>query len=278
MSGKVQPAAGAVAALVPEGCTLAVGGMHLHNNPMAIVFELVRQHRKVARLVTSPSAALNADVLIGAGLVGQVATSYVGFEHLGLAPCFRRAAESGAIRVVDLDEASIAHGLHAGASGMPFTPLPRGLEFAEVWRSNPDSYRVIDDPFGSGAVLAVRAIRPDVAVIHAAEADENGTAWLAGAPFTDRLMALAARHVIVQVERVVSSSTMSTQPIGSSVPGFLVDAVVEAPGGCRPTASHGCYPGDEAAVKEYLRMARTEEGFREWVTRKVPAPAAVMVS
>jgi glutaconate CoA-transferase, subunit A len=275
VSGKVQPAAGAVAAFVPEGSTLAVGGMHLQNNPMAMVLELVRQDRHIARLITSPSAAMNADVLIGAGLVREVATSYIGFEHLGLAPCFRRAAESGAIRVVDLDEASIMHGLSAGASGMPFAPLPRGLELAEVWRANSESYRVIDDPFGSGAVLTVRAICPDVAVIHAAEADESGTAWLAGAPFTDRLMALAARHVIVQVERVVSSSTMSARSIGSTIPGFLIDAVVEAPGGCWPTASHGGYPCDEEAVKEYLRMARTEEGFTEWLTQRVPAPAGV---
>jgi glutaconate CoA-transferase, subunit A len=275
LSVKVLPAAEAIAAFVPNGCTLAVGGMHLHNNPMALVFELVRQDRHVGRLITSPSASLNADVLIGAGLVGEVATSYVGFEHLGLAPCFRRGVESGELRVLDLDEGSITHGLYAGASGMPFAALPRGLELADVWRSNPDSYRVIDDPFGSGAVLAVQAIRPDVSIVHASEAAEDGTAWLAGALFTDRLMALAAKHVIVQVERVVSSATMSHRPAGSTIPGFLVDAVVVAPGGCRPTSSHGNYLSDEAGVREYLRSARTREGFREWVEQNVPALAAM---
>lgn len=275
MSGKVQPAADAVAALVPEGSTVAIGGMHLQNNPMALALEIVRQGRHIARLITSPSAALNADVLIGAGLVSEIATSYVGFEHLGLAPCFRRATESGAIRVLDLDEASITHGLYAGASGVPFAALPRGLELADVWRENPESYRMVADPFGGEPLLVVQAIRPDVAVIHAAEADESGTAWLAGAPFTDRLMALAARHVIVQVERVVSSSAISARPIGSTIPGFLIDAVVEAPGGCRPTASHGGYLCDEDAVKEYLRMARTVDGFREWLADRVQAPAGV---
>jgi glutaconate CoA-transferase subunit A len=275
LSGKVLSAADAVSAHVTPGCTLAVGGMHLHNNPMAIVLELVRQARHVDRLVTSPSAALNADVLIGAGLVREVGTSYVGFEHLGLAPCFRRAAESGAITVLDLDEASITHGLTAGASGAPFAVLPGGLELADVWRENRTSYRMIDDPFGGPPVLAVQAIRPDVAVVHAAEADENGNAWLAGAPFTDRLMALAAKHVIVQVERVVGRTEMASRPIGSVIPGFLVDAVVEAPGGCRPTASHGNYPCEEDAVRYYLRLARTPDGFREWVSSNVPEPAGV---
>ena len=275
MNVKVLPATDAIDAFVPEGCTVAIGGMHLHNNPMAMVFELVRKKRRLGSLITSPSGALQADVLIGGGLVRVVATSYVGFEHLGLAPCFRRYAESCAIRVLDLDEASITHGLHAGASGMPFAVLPRGLELADVWRSNPESYRTIDDPFGSGAVLTVHAIRPEVAIIHGAEASEDGTTWLAGAVFTDRLMALAAKHVIVQVERIVSAAAMSKHPAGTTVPGFLVDAVVESPGGCRPTSSHGSYACDEEEVKEYLRVARTDEGFKEWVMRRVPALAGV---
>lgn len=268
MTSKVSSAADAVARFVPDGCrVLAVGGMHLHNNPMALVFELVRQGRHIRRLVTSPSASLNADVLIGAGLVGQVATSYVGFEHLGLAPRFRSAAETGAVKVLDLCEAAITHGLHAGASGMPFAVLPPGLELSDVWRANPECYRMIVDPFGQAPVLVVSAIRPEVAFIHAAEADERGTAWLAGAHFTDRLMAMAAKTVIVQVERVVSTEAISRRPSGSTIPGFLVSAVVEAAGGCLPTSSHGNYSYDEPAIKEYLRMARTPEGFEEWISR-----------
>ncbi|HSP09118.1 MAG TPA: CoA-transferase [Candidatus Dormibacteraeota bacterium] len=271
MTDKVCSAADAVHRLVPNGCrVLAVGGMHLHNNPMALVFELVRQKRRIARLVTSPSASLNADVLIGAGLTGEVATSYVGFEHLGLAPRFRSAAEAGTLKVLDLCEAAITHGLHAGASGLPFAVLPQGLELADVWRANPESYRMIVDPFSQEPVLVVSAIRPDVTVIHAAEADEQGTTWLAGAHFTDRIMAMAARTVIVQVERVVSTESMSRRPAGSTLPGFLVTAVVESAGGCLPTSSHGNYPYDEPAIKEYLNMARTAEGFEEWMSRAAP--------
>lgn len=271
MSGKICSAADAVARWVPDGCgVLAVGGMHLHNNPMALVFELVRQDRHVRRLVTSPSASLNADVLIGAGLVGEIATSYVGFEHLGLAPRFRSAAEAGTLKVLDLCEAAITHGLRAGAGGMPFAVLPHGLELADVWRANPESYRMIVDPFGQAPVLVVSAIRPDVAVVHAAEADEHGTAWFAGAHFTDRIMAMAARTLIVQAERVVSTESISQRPAGSTVPGFLVSAVVEAPGGCLPTSSHGNHPFDEPAIKDYLRQARTAGGFEEWISRMVP--------
>ena len=274
MSTRVVSAEEAIAAVIPaEAHTVAIGGMHLHNNPMALVFELVRHERRIERLVTSPSAALAADVLIGAGLVGEIATSYVGFEHLGLAPCFRREVEAGRVGVVNLCEASITHGLYAGASGLPFAPLPSALMLSDVWRSNPRSYRTFADPFTGATGLAVEAIRPDVAIVHAAEADDRGTAWLGGAPFTDRLMALAARTVIVQTERVVPHERLERLPSGSTIPGFLVDAVVEAPGGCRPTASHGAYAYDERAIREYLQMARTPEGFTEWVARAAPRPA-----
>jgi acyl CoA:acetate/3-ketoacid CoA transferase len=132
---------------------------------------------------------------------------------------------------------------------------------------------MVVDPFTETPTLVVRAIRPDVAIIHAAEADERGTAWLAGAVFTDRLMAMAARRVIVQAERLVSSEAIARRPAGATVPGFLVSAVVETPGGCRPTASHGNYGCDETALKEYLRLARTPEGFSDWLSRAVPRSA-----
>jgi glutaconate CoA-transferase, subunit A len=274
LTGKVLSMQEAVARLVPDPCpVLAIGGMHMHNNPMAAVFELIRSGHHIGRLLTSPSASLNADALIGAGLVDEVATSYVGFEHLGLAPCFRRAVESGTLKVLDFCEAAITHGLHAGASGIPFAPLPAGLELADVWRANPEGYRMVVDPFGETAVLAVQAMRPDVAIIHAAEADERGTVWMAGAPFTDRLMVLAAKTVIAQVERIVTTQEISHHPQGSTLPGFLVSAVVEEPAGCLPTAAHGNYGTDENAITEYLRMSRTAEGFAEWVGRRVAVPA-----
>ena len=266
MSARLLTAEAAVEAFLPERTpVLAVGGMHMHNNPMALVFELVRQGRRARCLLTSPSAGLNADVLIGAGLAGEVMTSYVGFEHLGLAPRFRHAVESGAVRLREICEGTITHGLQAGAAGLPFTTLPPALELSDVAARNRRDYAYVQDPFGSDRVLAARALRPDVAIVHAAEADEAGTVWFAGAQFTDRLMALAARTLVVQVERLVSAAEMSARPPGTTVPGFLVSAVVVAPGGCRPTASHGHYSYDETELRRYLAAARDEAGFRSWL-------------
>lgn len=254
-------AAEAVASLVPDGTgLLAVGGMHMHNNPMALVRQVVDSGRRIRRLLTSPSAGLNADLLIGAGLVDEVATSYIGFEHLGLAPCFRREVEAGRLRVVELDEASIVHGLYAGAGGLPFMALPRGLELSDVPAVNQESYRMVEDPFTGERYLAVAPLRPDVALIHATEADLRGNAAFKGSCFTDRLMAMAARHVIVQVERLVPTAEIARYPAGSTLPGLLVDAVVVVPGGCLPTAAQGEYGFDEAALRQYVAQARTAAG------------------
>lgn len=252
-------AADAVAGLKDRDLGLvALGGMHMHNNPMELVRELVRQRRRIRRLLTSPSAGIGADLLLRAGLVDEIATSYVGFEHLGLAPWFRRRVEAGDVRVLEMDEASITHGLHAGAGGLPFIPLPQGLELADVRRVNPETYGMVDDPFTGDRHLAVRAIRPDLALLHAREADERRTVVFGGSVFTDRLMALASRRVVVQVERLVPAGSLSGRPPGSTLPGFLVDAVVVAPGGCLPTAAHGEYGYDEAALTEYLASAAKE--------------------
>ncbi len=266
----------AIDRLVPEGTgLLAVGGMHMHNNPMELVRELVRRRRGFRRLLTSPSASLAADLLIGAGLVEEVATSYIGFEHLGLAPAYRRAAESGAINVLELCEAAIVHGLYAGAGGLPFTALPAGLELSDVSTANPEHFHTITDPFTRERVLVAASLRPDVALIHAHAADEGGTVYFAGAHFTDRLMAMAAKTVIVQVERMAEAGEFAAQPADSVLPGFLVTAVVVAPRGCLPTASHGAYGYDEPGLRAYLKLARTPEGFTEYVQVNGMAPAEV---
>ena len=270
-------AAGAIEKLMPEGTgLLAVGGMHMHNNPMELVREVVRRRRRVRRLLTSPSASLAADLLIGAGLVDEVATAYIGFEHLGLAPAYRRAAESGALAVLELCEAAIVHGLYAGAGGLPFIALPTGLELSDVSSANAEHFRTITDPFTGDRVLVAAPLRPDVALIHALAADERGNVIFAGAHFTDRLMAMAAKTVIVQVERMAEAGEIAAQPAESVLPGFLVTAVVVAPRGCLPTASHRAYGYDEPALRAYLKLARTEEGFAEYLQVNGMAAAEVM--
>jgi glutaconate CoA-transferase subunit A len=256
---KVLPADDAVARFVPANAFVAVGGMHGNNNPMALVRALVRQRRPIRTLLTSPSANINADLLVGAGLVEEIVCSYVGFEHLGLAPAFRAAAEAGRLRVREADEAYVVLGLRAGAAGQPFAPLPPGLEATSLPALNPDDYRLVRDPYSGEEVLCVPALRPDVALVHCQTADAFGNGIFEGSLFTDLDMARAAKATIVQCEELVATDALRARG-RPQLPGILVSAVVVAPFGCHPTASHRRYRADEEHLRAYLRAAKEDLG------------------
>ncbi len=269
MAGKVMSAAEAVAQFVQEGSHLAVGGMHMHNNPMALIKAVAKQGRRIGRLYTSPSACINADLLVGCGLVDEILTAYVGFEHLGLALHYRKAVESKTVKLLEVDEGFLMWGYHAGASGIPFMPRPEGMDTMDIPKVNPDMYKTTTDPYTGKTVTCVPPLKPQVALVHCAEADENGNCVFKGAHFTDRIMAMAADKIIVQCERIVSTDRMGLYPPGTTLPGFLVAAVVEAPGGCLPTSSHGTYAHDEAGLKAYLAACKDPEKFKEYLQREV---------
>jgi glutaconate CoA-transferase subunit A len=253
----------AIAQLVPAGGTVGIGGMHATAAPMALVRELVRQDVRIGCLVPSPSSSLQVDLPIGAGLVDQVVCSYIGFEDLGLAPCFRRAAEGGTLEVLECDEGALTHALYGGAAGLPFVPLPSAIGQTDIPRSSPQLYQETVDPFTGTAAWAVRSLRPDAALIACSVADEEGNVAFDRMPFTDRLLALAARRLVVQVEQVVSTAEIAAHEPGTTLPAFLVSAVVVAPGGCRPTASPGWYERDEDGLRAYVKAAATDDGLAE---------------
>lgn len=260
----------AIRRFVPEGvASLAIGGMHMHNNPMGLVRELVRQQKHIRRLITSPAACLNADLLIGAGLVDEIVTSYVGFEHLGLAPAFRRFAQAGRLQVLEVDELTLVLALRAGAANQPYAPLPPGLELSDLPHANPEFYREVADPFSGRTVLAAPALRPQVALVYASQADRFGNAVYKGAAFLDREIIMAAQSTVLQVEQVISNRQLTANPLLVTVPSYYVKAVVAAPFSCHPTASHRFYHYDEEHLKEYLKLAATEAGFEEYLGKYI---------
>ncbi len=260
----------AVRRYVPDGLeSLAMGGMHMHNVPMAFVREIIRQKRHIKRLITSPAASLNADLLIGAGLIEEIVTPYVGFEHLGLAPAFRRFAQEGRLKVYEIDELTLVQALRAGAANVPLVSLPPGLDLSDVIRSNSEFYRYTTDPFTGREVLVAPAIRPQLAVVAVQQADKFGNALFKGSVFTDREIAMAAQTVILQTEGIVTNSTLTRNPVLVGIAGGYVTGVVEAPFGCHPTASHRVYHYDEAHLIEYLQLAATPAGFEEYLEKYV---------
>src|SRR5881392_3557622 len=146
----------AVSTLIPDRCeSLWVGGMHMHNVPMALVRECIRQSKHFQTLYAGPSTSLASELLLGAGLVERVVCAYIGFEHLGLAPVFRRVAESGAPKpqIVDVEAGSLTMALQAGAWGQPFVALPPGVENTSLPKASPGYYKSVTDPFSKRKFL-----------------------------------------------------------------------------------------------------------------------------
>jgi len=248
---------------IHSGQTVAFGGCFTHNKPMAAVREIARQGQRDLRFVAAPAASLDADLLIGVQALKQVVTSYVGFEHLGLAPHFRRSLERGTLLHWECDEAHLMVALEAAARLAPSGLTLAGLG-TDLVRLNPD-LRVIPDPFTGQPVVAVQAIKIDVAVLHTQSTDQFGNSMHKGSLFGDLLLAQAVKRqggkVILTTDQVVDSSHLENGLRRVTLPHILVDQVVEVPRGAHPCSSHGMYQADEAHLKRYLEAARTPEGW-----------------
>lgn len=260
-----------VSAFIRPGCELALGGLHFHNTPMAFVREIIRQRIPLARLIPPVDGSLNADQLIGAGLVAEVHTPYVGLEHFGMAGRFRKAAETGALKVRETEEGGFIFGLMAGAAGLPFAALPAGFmpeggPAPTVVSVNPGDYRAIEDPFTGQRIIAARAIRPDVAIIHCQVIDARGNCGFLGGHFLDLEIAKASGRCIVLAEREVEELPPACR---AHLPGFVVDAYCVLEYGAHPGASHGCYRFDEEHIRGYAAAARSDESFAAYVQETI---------
>jgi glutaconate CoA-transferase subunit A len=273
MADKRRSLAGVVAT-IESGSRIALGGNTLHRAPAAAVHELARQRTCNLELVKT-AGAYDVDLLCGLGLVSAVSAGYVGYETVfGLAPSYRRAVEGGAVEAREHACYTIIAGLRAAAQGVPFMPL-NGLQGSDLPALR--GFATVRDPYSGLEVVAVPSIAPDVAFIHVQEADVEGNGRIWGSVFEDTLMVRAAKRVILTAERIVDGATFAAEPDRTDVPGFLVEAVVEAPGGAWPTSCAGLYPYDEAVLGGLVRAAGRDDALRryaEGILRVDPAWAA----
>src|SRR5262249_8591151 len=163
-----------------------------------------------------------------AGAVRRLEQSYVGSEQdLGLAPAYRRAAEQGSIEVAESCCATILAQLRAAEMGLPFLPV-RGVRGSDIARLHPE-YAEITCPFTGERLVAVPALRPDVALLPAPAADRYGNLHLQQPYVLDERFACAARTVIATADEISSPDEIAAA--GITIPGHLVAAVAEAPFG-----------------------------------------------
>ncbi len=257
----------AIAEFVPDGASAALGLQLEQMIPFAAAHEIIRQRKRSLRLI-GPISDILFDQLIAGGCVAELVAAWVGNVMMGQAYNFRRAAERGEIKVYDMSNFSIALGLQAGAMGVPFLPTRTALG-SDVAKGNP-FFTEISSPFDPADRLhAVRAINPDVTIVHVQRADGQGNAHCWGNYGVMIEAARAARHVIVVAEQVVDAEIVASDPNRTVIPGFLVNAVVECPHGAHPSPVQGYYDRDNDFFREYHAQSKTSQESACWLEQWV---------
>lgn len=281
----------AVAELVPEGASVALGLQMEQMIPFAAGHEIIRQKKHGLTLI-GPISDILFDQLIAAGCVDRVIAAWVGNVMMGSAYNFRRAVEQDGLKVVNLSNFTVALALQAAAMGVPFLPTRTALG-SDVARDN-DFFAEIDSPFediqfgessthldGRGRpplrekdkLHAVRALIPDVAIVHLQRADREGNAHCWG-NFGVMIEAIrAAGRVIVVAEEVVDGEMIASDPNRTVIPGFLVNAVVECRHGAHPSPVQGCYKRDNAFFRQYHEQTKSKADSDAWLQRWVGSVA-----
>lgn len=263
----------AMARHVPSGSMVLMGAQLEQMIPFAAGHELIRQGRRDLTLV-GPISDILFDQMIGAGCVSRVMAAWVGNVSAGVGYCFRRAAERAIphrLEVVDYSNFTMALALHAGALGVPFMPTYSTLG-SDLLKKN-GNLREFSSPVSEERLVAVRALRPDVAILHVQRSDAQGNAHIWGSLGVAVDGARASRKVIVVAEEIVAPEIIASDPNRTLVPGFLVAAVVHAPWGAHPSPVQGYYNRDHAYFSEYHEQTREPAHFEDWLTRWVLRPA-----
>lgn len=262
------------AASVPDGATVALGGLSLNSAPMAFVRELVRAERRDLTVVAIV-AGMPVDWLVAAGCASRVVAGLVSFEGFGLAPNFRHTIQSGKVAMEEYSEHLLICRLQAQARRLPFMPTVAGLGTdVPALHAATGTLRVETDAATGHPYVACTPLAVDVAVVHVHEADAAGNArvnpkliWM------DSEIVNAADRTIVSAERIVDTNSFTAEPHRTSYPRFMVDAICEAHHGAFPTSCFPDYGHDGRFFEDYLAACGSPADFGDFFERRVAGPA-----
>jgi len=254
--------------LVEDGMSITISGITFSRNPMAFIAALIKAGRRNLYFIDR-EPGFGLDILAAAGALRGVRAAMATFELYGLMPTLRRLVEEGKIEFLEDTCGAVIAGLRAASYGLPFMPVAGvlGSQLVEL-HEKAGTWRVIRDPFTGREIVAVKAIEPDVAVVHMHYCDEYGNCVIEGPRYEDELKVRAARRVIVTAEEIVESDKLRGLPHQLSSTSVHVDAVVHTPRGAWPTAMYGLYPADYNAIREYRDYAR-EGRAMEWIEKNL---------
>ncbi len=253
----------ALANRVPHGAMIAVPPDYSFVS-MAATRALIRRGIKDLHLLAVPQSGMQADLLIGAGCVALVECAAITLGELGPAPRFTDAVKSGRVRIKDSTCPAIHAALQASEKGLPFLPS-RGIIGSDLLRVRPD-WTLIDNPYPPhDPLVALPALRPDIALFHAPFADRRGNVWI-GRRRELMTMAHAAKTSLVTVEEIRDIDLMADETLAAgALPALYIGAIAEAKNGAWPLGLPGFYEADEAALRTYAEAASSDTGFARYL-------------
>jgi glutaconate CoA-transferase subunit A len=260
--------ADAIERLVHDGDCVAMEGF-THLIPHAAGQEIIRQGRRRLTLVRlTPDVIF--DQLIGMGCARKLIFSWGGNPGVGSLHRFRDAIEHGWPAPLEIDEhshAGLTNRYVAGASGLPFAVL-RGSAGTGLEGRSPN-VKTVTCPFTGERLTAVAALRPDVAVIHAQQADRAGNVQLWGITGVQKEAVLAASRSLVTVEEIVDA--LEPRPGAIVLPSWVVTAVAHVAGGAHPSYAAGYSVRDNDFYQRWDAISRDRAGFLAWMDDHVLA-------
>ncbi len=262
----------AIAKHIRDGESVALGLALEHAIPFAAVHEIIRQGKRDLTLI-GPISDIAFDQLVGAGCVSRIMAAWVGNVSYGIGYNFSRAVEAKQVKMIDYSNLSIAQALLAAALGIPCIPTKTLIGSDILNNLTAEGLaKLVECPFTGERLVMLRAVKPDVAIVHTQRCDELGYAQMWGSYGIVREACQAANRVIVTAEEIVTHEEITRDPNSIICPPHKVVAVAKVEYGAHPSPLAGYYNRDHSCFKEYYDTSKTPEGFRGWLSKWVLSP------
>jgi glutaconate CoA-transferase, subunit A len=266
MTNKLMSVSEAVSWFVNDGDYIASGGFGGVRIASAVLHEIVRQRKKDLGL-SGHTATHDFQILAAGKCFNRCDIAYiVGLEMRGLSPNARRYMESGAVKMTEWSNATLAWRYKAASMGVPFLPA-RVVLGTDVMRYS--ATKTIECPFTGQKLLAVPALYPDVGIIHVHRADIYGNCQLDGITIADYDVGRCSKRVIISTEHLVDTDEIRREPIKTLLPFWLVDAVCHVRYGCYPGNMPYEYFSDEEHIAEWMQAEQDAKTFQEFLDKYI---------
>jgi glutaconate CoA-transferase subunit A len=236
LTNKLMTEQQAVSRFVADGDYIGCDLTYFIRGPNALIHEIIRQRRTNLWFCAKYCYA-ESIMLLGGGCVSRIDAGFIAVGE-------RVLTELG------------------GAMGVPFLPTRTLLGTDTLAYSGA---KVIEDPFTGKPICLVPALNPDVALIHAHQADIHGNARVLGASTAPLEQAMASKKVIVQTEEIIEIEEIRRHPSKTTIPYYFVDAVVHVPFGAYPGTCPGVYVADTPCITEAIRALDSREEMQRYL-------------